>query len=142
MSIVIRKAIKTDSPYLLILNEKFNGVSDITVEQIEFSLENNDREEVFVVEKDGKIIAFCCVQVFRSFCYNVDYAEITEIYVDEHNQYKGIGAMLLDYVEKYFDKINIKGFQLFTGGKNYSAQAFYEKNGYTKTTEIMYRKRR
>lgn len=142
MGIVIRRAIKSDGPELFGLNEKFNGTSNLSVNQIEFSLTTNDREEVFVAEQDGALIGFCCVQVLKSFCYNENYAEITELYVDEIKQHKGVGAMLLDHVEQYFEKMNIKGFQLFTGGENHSAQAFYEKAGYKKTSEIMYRKRR
>ncbi len=142
MSITIRKAVPSDAPALFILNEKFNGVSNITVEQIKHSIEKNDREEVFTACQDGSLIGFCCVQVFKSFCYDVDYAEITEIYVDDAYQHQGTGAQLLSFVEQHFEKTGIKNFQLFTGGKNYSAQAFYEKNGYNKTSEIMYRKRR
>lgn len=142
MSTVIRKAIKSDAPGLLVLNEKFNGVSNISVAQIEDSLANNDREEVFVADQNGELVGFCCVQIFKSFCYDVNYAEITEIYVDDRCQHQGIGTLMLNYIEQYFEKVDIKGFQLFTGGENYSAQAFYEKIGYKKTSEIMYRKKR
>lgn len=139
---IIRKAVKSDASDLLVLNEKFNGPGDITVDQIEHSLENNDREEVFVAEQDGFLVGFCCVQVFKSFCYDVNYAEITEIYIDDRYQHQGIGTMMFKFIEQYFEKVNITGFQLFTGGENYQAQSFYEKIGYKKTSEIMYRKRR
>lgn len=138
----IREATKTDAADLRRLNEKFNGVSDISVEQIEYSIENNDHEEVFVAELEGVIVGFCCVQVFKSFCYEVNYAEITEIYINDRFQGRGIGTMLLRYAERFFETENIKGFQLFTGGENVTAQSFDEKAGYKKTSEIMYRKRR
>ena len=140
--IKIREATKTDAADLRRLNEKFNGVSDISVDQIEYSIENNDHEEVFVAELEGVIVGFCCVQVFKSFCYEVNYAEITEIYINDRFQGRGIGTMLLRYAERFFETENIKGFQLFTGGENVTAQSFYEKAGYKKTSEIMYRKRR
>lgn len=141
MSITIRKAVKSDAVSLRELNEKFNGKSSITAEQIGNSLENNDREEVFVAECDGVPVGFCCVQVFKSFCYEVDYAEVTEIYVADAYQRGGIGTKLLNHVEQYFGNLNINDFQLFTGGENRTARSFYEKNGYKKTSEIMYRKR-
>ncbi|MDD6262175.1 MAG: N-acetyltransferase [Clostridiales bacterium] len=142
MSVTIRKAIPSDAFCLRELNEKFNGISGITVKQIEHSIECNDREEVFVAEKNGALVGFCCVQVFKSFCYAVNYADITEIYIDDSCRRQGIGAMMLGYIERHFEKVNIKSFQLFTGGGNYAAQSFYEKLGYKKTSEIMYRKRR
>lgn len=141
MKVLIRKADASDSCELFRLNKKFNDVFDVAVEQIEKSIRENDREEVFVATIGDKLVGFCCVQIFKSFCYSVDYAEITEIFVEDDHQHKGIGAELLHYVEEYLKNINISNLQLFTGGTNYSAQAFYEKNGYTKTTEIMYRKR-
>ena len=141
-TVKIRKASCIDALSLFELNEKFNGSTDITVEQIESSLIANDREEVFVAEIDDILVGFCCVQVFKSFCYNVDYAEITEIYIDEEYQHQSIGTKLLRYVELYFEQRGINNFQLFTGEKNYSAQSFYEKLGYKKTAEIMYRKRK
>jgi len=48
----------------------------------------------------------------------------------------------MGYAESYYSDKNIGGFQLFTGGENISAQKFYERLGYSKTDEIMYRKRK
>jgi ribosomal protein S18 acetylase RimI-like enzyme len=47
----------------------------------------------------------------------------------------------MNYIDNVYKASNIKGFQLFTGENNTTAQAFYEKSGYKKTDEIMYRKR-
>ena len=139
MNTFIRKANKSDANDLLILNEKFNGKQNISKEKIEQSLETNTSEEVFVAVINEKIVGFCCVRIYSSFCYSVSYAEITEIYVDDDFQHSGIGTKIITYVQNYLKDKNIVNIQLFTGGENYSAQAFYEKNGYKKTNEIMYR---
>ena len=139
MNTFIRKANKSDANDLLILNEKFNGKQNISKEKIEQSLETNTSEEVFVAVINEKIVGFCCVRIYSSFCYSVSYAEITEIYVDDVFQHSGIGTKIITYVQNYLKDKNIVNIQLFTGGENYSAQAFYEKNGYKKTNEIMYR---
>ena len=141
MNTFIRKANKSDANDLLILNEKFNGKQNISKEKIEQSLETNTSEEVFVAVINEKIVGFCCVRIYISFCYSVSYAEITEIYVDDEFQHSGIGTKIITYVQNYLKDKNIVNIQLFTGGENYSAQAFYEKNGYKKTNEIMYRKK-
>jgi len=138
---IIRKADITDATDLLILNEKFNGKQDITVEMIEKSLKSNENEIVFVAVINEKAVGFCCVRIYKSFCYSVGYAEINEIYISEEFQHQGIGTELLTYAEEFLKEKSIVNIQLFTGEKNYSSQAFYEKNGYTKSAELMYRKR-
>ena len=141
MDIFIRKAVKADAPALLVLNEAFNGSGSASLQRIEDCLANNKQEEVFVAQHNGRLIGFCCVQVFKSFCYDVDYAEITELYVDADFRRQGVGGMLLNRAQQYFRANGINNFQLFTGGENTSAQAFYEKLGFSKTDELMYRKR-
>ena len=83
MNTFIRKANSADANDLLILNEKFNGKQDISKEMIERSLESNTSEEVFVAVNNERVIGFCCIRIYSSFCYSVSYAEITEIYVDD-----------------------------------------------------------
>ena len=70
------------------------------------------------------------MQIFKSMCYSKYYAEITELYVDEGFRRMGIAAKIFEYVEEYFRNKNIT-----------VAQSFYEKQGYIKSNEIMYRKR-
>lgn len=142
MEIVIHKALTKDANILFILNEKFNGVGCTSVELLEESLESNAQEVVFIATVDGFPAGFCCVQLFKSMCYSSNYVEITELFVDEVYRRTGVATSLMQTVENYFKDYNIGGFQLFTGGKNHTAQTFYEKNGYVKTDEIMYRKRR
>jgi ribosomal protein S18 acetylase RimI-like enzyme len=59
----------------------------------------------------------------------------------EQHRRKGIATRLIKYAESYYSDKNIGGFQLFTGGENISAQRFYEHLSYSRTDEIMYRKR-
>lgn len=141
MEIKIRKANPSDATELQKLNEKFNGNYGVTAQMIEEFLATNDCEKVFVAIADGKVVAFCCAQIFQSFCYGENYAEITEIYVDDSYRHIGIGTKLITYVEDYLRSMNIRSLVLCTGQDNHTAQAFYEKNGWTKSAERMYRKR-
>ena len=140
--ITIRIAVDKDAAALNRLNTVFNGVGNVTDEFIALSVRNNDQERVFVAECDEQLVGFCCVQLFKSFCYSSNYAEITELFVDEQHRRKGIASRLMEYTESYYSDKNIGGFQLFTGRVNISAQRFYEHIGYSKTDEIMYRKRK
>ncbi|MNV96861.1 putative acetyltransferase [compost metagenome] len=67
--------------------------------------------------------------------------EITELFVEEKYRKQGVATALMGFAEDYFKDKNVKGYQLFTGKQNEIAQAFYEKNGYAKSEEQMYRKR-
>lgn len=141
MNIKIYKAAVSDADALLILNEEFNGAGCTTVERIKAMLTQSKAETVFIAKCDEKAVGFCCTQLFESMCYNVNYVEITELFVEEAYRNNGVGAKLTGFAEEYFTGGNVEAFQLFTGNENLDAQRFYEKQGYKKTDEIMYRKR-
>ncbi|REJ31273.1 GNAT family N-acetyltransferase [Caldibacillus debilis] len=138
----IRLATIHDVDSLFELNEQFNGQGVTTKELMADSLMNNDQEKVFLVFVDGVPAGFCCVQLFKSVCYATNYAEITELFVREAYRRRGVGTALLAFAEDYFKDKNVKGFQLLTGKNNKAAQAFYEKNGYQRSEEWLYRKKR
>lgn len=140
MPVQIRVAQIADVDALFELNELFNGVGS-SKEYIKSSLSENEQETVFVATVGDSIVGFCCVQLFKSMCYSVYYAEITELFVKEEYRKQGAGAALMHFAEEYYKEQNVRAFQLFTGKYNTNAQAFYAKMGYTPTDEIMYRKR-
>lgn len=137
----IRLADIGDVDSLFELNELFNGVGCTTKELIADSILNNSQETVFVAVVDDRTVGFCCVQLFKSMCYSSYYAEITELFVKEEYRKQGIATALMAFAEEYFKTQNVVGYQLFTGKNNKTAQAFYEKIGYKRTDELMYRKR-
>ncbi len=137
----IRIADNSDAEELFRLNEEFNSKDVTELSLLKKSLERNGQEIVFIAHNDSEAVGFCCVQIFKSMCYSQNYAEITELYVNEKYRRQGAAAEMFRYIEKYFADENIGGYQLFTGGDNISAQAFYEKQGYVRSDEIMYRKR-
>lgn len=141
MNVKIYKAAVSDADALLILNEKFNGEGCATLERIKTMLTKSKAETVFIAKCDEKAVGFCCTQLFESMCYNVNYVEITELFVEEAYRGCGVGTKLIEFTEEYFSDSNVEAFQLFTGNENFDAQRFYEKQGYRKNDEIMYRKR-
>lgn len=141
MKITVRKAGISDADELFRLNGEFNGKDETELYLLKNSLERNERETVFIAHNDSEAVGFCCVQIFKSMCYRRHYAEITELYVNEKYRRQGIAAEMFRYIEEYFADENIGGYQLFTGKNNLTAQAFYEKQEYVKSDEIMYRKR-
>ncbi len=131
----------SDAPQLLHLNDLFNGEGSNTLAAIEDSIRSNSQEIVCIAADGDKLVGFCCGQIFKSMCYNVNYGEITELYVLETYRRKGTARGLMQFMEAEFRSQGIDNFQLFTGKNNEAAQAFYKALGYTETAEMMFRKR-
>jgi len=136
-----RLARSSDALELQKLNNIFNGEECSTLSVIEDSLNNNTQEIVCVAETGKELIGFCCGQLFKSFCYSVNYGEITELFVIGAYRRQGVASGLLLSIESEFQKLGINDFQLFTGKENSAAQALYRKQGYAESPELMLRKR-
>jgi len=137
----LRIATGIDADNLFELNMEFNGKNCTTIDLLKKSIDTNDQEYICIAYFDGVAAGFVCGQLFKSMCYATNYAEITELYVREEYRNRGVATELMNFIENAFIDNDIKGFQLFTGKENANAQAFYEKQGYIKTDEMMYRKR-
>ncbi len=83
MMIKIRFAVPEDAAELIAMNREFNEVDDLDVEAVKKELA--DGQELVVVADAGKegLAGFCCVQHYKSFCYNRPIAELTELYLVE-----------------------------------------------------------
>lgn len=136
----VRLANAEDVDFLFELNESFNGPGLTTKEHIADSIKGNDREIVFVASVDGRVVGFCCVQVYRSMCYSVSYGEIAELFVREEYRRRGVATALVSFAEDYLKARNVASCRVLTGEGNKAAQAFYERLGYKQADEIMYRK--
>jgi ribosomal protein S18 acetylase RimI-like enzyme len=141
MSILYRIANGNDAEELKRLNDEFNGDGSNTVENIRKGLERKDAETVFVAQSEHVLLGFCCGQLLKSICYSVFYVEITELYVTDSYRKLGIGRNLVSYAEEWYRKQDIHDFQLFTGKENTDAQKFYERIGYRRHEDVLYRKR-
>ena len=141
LEIIIRRPRPCDAALLHRMNEGFNGEGTHTEEGIRTSLENNGQEIVLIAMDGEDAAGFICGQIFKSMCYSAYYGEITELFVEENYRRKGVGRKLMAAMEEEFAQEGVKAFQLFTGGKNVNAQRFYETCGYTRTEEVMFRKR-
>lgn len=134
---MIRIAKIEDAEQLEELNNDFNGHGETTLENIKNSIKNNKQEVIVVAEENRILIAFLCIQLKKSFCYN-DYApEITELYVKSEYRRKGISQEMMTFAVEYCKKhFSCHTIELLTGEDNYKAQRAYEKFGFTKDREV------
>lgn len=121
MNVLYRLANISDAEELKRLNDEFNGEGSNTIEGIREGLIREDAETVFVAELNNKLLGFCCGQMLKSICYNVFYAVIAELYINDSFQKQGIGRNLISYAEEWYRQHNIHDFQLFTGNENVNA---------------------
>ena len=140
-AITVWLAKETDAEALFWLNRDFNGDEAAGLERIRASLRENPMETVAIAFVGDAPAGFLCGQKLRSMCYDVDYVEITELYVAEKFRRRGVASQLMRFLEEYYRRQGIEHFQLFTGGDNRRAQALYEKLGFFRTEEVFMRKR-
>lgn len=137
---MIRLAAPGDAVQLFRLNERFNGPSGTTVEDMARSLAENPRELVIVADLNGTLAGFACVQVKYSFCYERPSAEITEVFVEEGCRRRGLGRELLDFaVRAAIERFGPPGeLTVLTGGDNIPAQLLYEEAGFRRENEVVF----
>ena len=137
---VIRLAEPGDAAQLYGLNERFNGASGSTVELMARSLRENTQELVIVADLEGILAGFVCVQVKRSFCYEIPSAEVTEVFVDEEYRRMGLGREMLSFAERAaVERFGPLGeLTVLTGEDNLPAQALYEGAGFLREDEVVF----
>ena len=139
---MIRLATIDDAKQLFILNEKFNGEGETSLENIKNSILNNNQEIIVVAEHKQIIVGFVCVQIKKSFCYNENYAEISEVFVNENYRRRKFASKMIKFAEEYCIKnYLLHNFELKTGKNNTEAQSLYKTLGYSISHEILLRKR-
>lgn len=140
-AIKVRLAKEMDAEALVRLNRDFNEDEAAGLERIRACLRENPMETVAIAFVGDAPAGFLCGQKLRSMCYDVDYVEITELFVAEEFRRRGVAPRLMGFLEEYYRGQGIGHFQLFTGGDNRRAQALYEKLGFSRTDEVFLRKR-
>lgn len=137
----VREAVPADASALCRLNALFNG-EGLSETEARATMESNPREFTCIAECDGKAVGFLCAQVRFSWCYETSSVEIAELFVEEDYRRRGAARQLMQLAEKIAaERFGARETVLLTGGRNLSAQAFYESQGYQKDNEVHYAKR-
>ena len=134
--IVVRAATAADAGQLEALNTEFNGEGETSLENIRASLEGNKQEIVIVSEEGGSLTGFACLQLKKSFCYDVLMPEITELYVKPEHRKRGVASAMIGFAEDYCrGHISFRKIEILTGQTNTAAQTAYERMGYREDGE-------
>lgn len=137
-NLLVREAVKEDVPFLIELNDQFNGVRR-SREEVEKDLLNG-REVIVVAVMEERVVGFACGQIYKSFCYAEHQAEITEMYIQESARRNGLAGMMIERLEGIFNNSGVKLIKILTGNKNAKAIKTYEKAGYDREDEFVFAK--
>lgn len=127
---LIRVATADDLDDLARLNRNFNGGEE-TAARIRQRLDDPQCVEIPLVAMiDGRAVGFAGLRVVPYIFYAGVHAELTELYVEEAFQRRGVGRELMRYAEALAKARGAHELVLHTGADNHAARAFYAAMGY------------
>lgn len=155
LPLVIRVALPEDVVAISKMWLKFmqyNAVFDSSFEvkpkvTARFAREIQDRLEdsnyrIAVAEIDNGLAGYCFSYVSRKpyFFKLGKFGFIGDLFVEEAFRRRGIGRILVDDAHAFFERRGAEQIELLVAAKNIDTIKFWEKLGYTKLLEWMYRK--
>ena len=142
---IIRRAKKKDIHNLSILFDKYRifykQQPDIDHAR-SFLKKRMKRMEsvIFVAEERKELIGFTQLfPIFSSVSMKRTWL-LNDLYVNEKARGMGTASKLLDAAKDFGAETNSKWLILQTAADNFAAQKVYEKNGWIKETDLLYRK--
>jgi len=142
---IIRRARKKDIEDLSVLFDKYRifykQKSDVENAR-SFLKKRMKRKEsvIFVAEEREELIGFTQLfPIFSSVSMKRTWL-LNDLYINERSRGIGAATKLLDAVKEFGAETNSKWLLLQTAADNFTAQKVYEKNGWVKETDILYRK--
>jgi len=142
---IIRRAKKKDMDELSVLFDKYRifykQKSDVENARAFLKKRMKRKESViFVAEEREELIGFTQLfPIFSSVSMKRTWL-LNDLYINERSRGIGAATKLLDAVKEFGAETNSKWLLLQTAADNFTAQKVYEKNGWVKETDILYRK--
>jgi len=141
---IVRKAKKKDLERLSILFDKYRifykRKGDVATAK-QFLKKRMKRKEsvIFVAEERDELIGFTQLFPIFSSTNMMRTWLLNDLYVNEKSRGVGAATALLNAAKQFGKETNSKWLLLQTASDNFTAQKVYEKNGWTKETDIFYR---
>jgi ribosomal protein S18 acetylase RimI-like enzyme len=142
---IIRRAKKKDIDDLSVLFDKYRifykQPSDVGNARAFLKKRMKRKESViFVAEERDELIGFTQLfPIFSSVSMKRTWL-LNDLYVNERSRGMGAATKLLDAAKRFGAETNSKWLLLQTAADNFTAQKVYEKNGWIKETDLLYRK--
>jgi GNAT superfamily N-acetyltransferase len=137
MDVVISEIQDDDIHELLKLINNELGYPSVTIEELSTRIAKMKQAGNYFIFKaisKGDVIGFIVVAQEIALEIQNDYFRILELVVSAPHQNKGIGSSLLKHVENLASEKGISFIRLSCAFHRTDAHAFYERNGYAKTS--------
>jgi len=132
---IIRLAEVSDAKKLKAINDLFNGEDETTFNEVETSLRENKDEIIVCADIGTSFVGVCYISIIKTVGFNWQYCFITEIFVQKEYRNRGIGTLLMEFVQKEITKRSIRKAFLWTGVSHKTAQNLCMSFGYNEMTE-------
>jgi ribosomal protein S18 acetylase RimI-like enzyme len=96
---------------------------------IEIMKEKSENQTFLAVNEEGKAVGYILTGI-DYYVGTKPFAEIIQLLVDKNYRSLGIGASLIDHVEKYYKVSGIEEIHLHSRVERERAHTFYLKNGF------------
>lgn len=133
----IRLATAADAPALAWLNAAFNSVQISPERMAEQIVRCSGIESALIAYHDDQAVGFACLRLIPWLCYDVMYAELTELFVVEAFRRHGVASALVAHAERLARAAGAAELRILTGRDNLAAQAFYQALGYEDEDETL-----
>ncbi|MGB9754199.1 MAG: N-acetyltransferase [Roseiflexus castenholzii] len=133
----IRVATAADAQALAWLNATFNGVQMSPQRMAEQLARCSGIESALIAYHGDDAIGFACLRLIPWLCYDVMYAELTELFVVEAFRRRGVASALVARAERMARAAGATELRILTGRDNVAAQAFYQTLGYEDEDEML-----
>lgn len=120
------RKMKDDDLDAVIAIEKESFAAPWSPDDFRYELNGNPCSQLFVKTEAGRVVAFADLWIM------FDKAEIANIAVAADCRHQGIGASLMEYLEKKAVRAGCESISLEVRVNNEAARRLYEKQGYVK----------
>jgi len=136
----LRLAQESDANQLVSMAQIFlEGAKHSNYEDVLEYLKNSG-DIICVVEYNSTVVGYCCGRISRHLSFEEPIADILEIFLMKDYRGKGIGKILLDYMEAEFTRRGAERVRIFVRQGSESARKFYSACGYNEFDMVMCRK--
>jgi diamine N-acetyltransferase len=86
---------------------------------------------IWLIENNGEIIGYVVLTFGFSFEFKGKTAFVDELFLQESFRGKGIGGMVLDFIDEHAKELELKALHLEVERRNESGKKLYVKKGFT-----------
>lgn len=130
-SVSVRPATVADCTILATLLGHFDDTATSPEQLATRMVAAADLITTFLAEMEGRVVGFASLRLVPNLQWDVPFADLTDLYVDEPFRRRGVARALIAHVEAVAQAAGAREVVIMTGLGNAGAQATYHAAGYS-----------